>query len=144
MGFPNSLDLFSLRRKKLKSGGNAEFLTLNRDRKSNIDITKLKNLVEKEGGMLTDDMKVTIEKECKEKNNSCFQSFLIDFAYGGAALSSKMLKHVRRNQANELDNVIGELANVFVMRSCKYSFTSNPSPKTKIVTLGYIRFLKRG
>ena len=64
-----------------------------------------------------------------------------------AALSSKMLKHLRANRVNELDSAIGELVNggvFFAMRSCEYSFTSDPQPKTEIVTVGDIRFLRAG
>lgn len=64
-----------------------------------------------------------------------------------AALSSKMLKHLRKKQGGELEQAIGELVNggvFFAMRSCEYSFTSDPSPKTKIITLGDIRFLREG
>ena len=44
--------------------------------------------------MLTDDMKVTIEKECKEKNNSCFQSFLI-YNYGETFHMVELVDHVK-------------------------------------------------
>lgn len=64
-----------------------------------------------------------------------------------AALSSKMLRHLREETKGELESAIGELVNAgvfFAMRSCEYSFTSDPSPKTKVITLGDIKFLRKG
>lgn len=79
--------------KRFKSGGNAEFLSLDGERKSNVDIAKLKNLVEEEGSMVTEDMKVKLEEECKGKNNSCLQSFLI-YNYGETLHMVEPVAHV--------------------------------------------------
>lgn len=64
-----------------------------------------------------------------------------------AALSSDMRKHLREGRGDELADAIGELVDggiFFAMRSCEYCYTSDPDPKTEVITLGDIVFLKHG
>lgn len=63
-----------------------------------------------------------------------------------AALPTKLFRHLLL-KSKPLEKAIGELCNgalFFALRACEYSFTSDPSPKTPILTLGDFTFLKNG
>ncbi len=64
-----------------------------------------------------------------------------------AALHSTIFKILRQDKRTPITSAIGEISNgalPFAMRACEYSTTTDPEPKTHIITLRDLRFYKNG